>query len=125
MSGDLVEVSDVRQIPGEARRRWFSSQAMDLILWHGESGEITSFQLCYDKLYRERAIIWQLGRRELVHMTVDDGESVGLRHKATPILVADSAFCPADVLRNFTEAAAGLPQEVVSAVVSQLGRESR
>jgi hypothetical protein len=51
----LAEIRDVRQIPGEGFRRWFSDGDFDLIVWYA-GGEIAGFQLCYDKGRRERAL---------------------------------------------------------------------
>ncbi len=34
---ELVEIIHVRQVPGDPRRRWFSSDDMDLIVWYDDS----------------------------------------------------------------------------------------
>lgn len=44
----LVELKDVRQIPNDGFRRWFTDEDFDLIVWY-EDDKITGFQLCYDK----------------------------------------------------------------------------
>jgi hypothetical protein len=116
----LSEVTIVRQLPGERRRRWFSSSRLDLIVWFEELGVPRSFQLCYDKDQGEHAITWtpELG---FVHMAVDDGETdVGLRHKAAPILVADGSFSANRILEIFREASPQLPTEIVEFVTDKL-----
>ncbi|HQL10597.1 MAG TPA: hypothetical protein PLE35_13410, partial [Lentisphaeria bacterium] len=58
----LREIRKTRQHPGEPRRRWFHSQEQDLYVWQTENGEITAFQLCYDKPHDEHALYWRLDR---------------------------------------------------------------
>lgn len=58
----MVERSDVRQVPGEGSRRWFSDAAFDPVVWYEDDAKgggdgIVGFQFCYDKLGRERAPI--------------------------------------------------------------------
>lgn len=120
MTSLLSEVTTVRQIPGERRRRWFCSKELDLIIWLDDSGSPASFQLCYDKGPAERALTWtpDLG---FAHTAVDDGETdVGFRYKATPILVADGYFDAEQVLEMFLEASRDLPAELVDFVAGTL-----
>ena len=86
----LREIKDVAQIPGEKRRRWFTDEFFDLIVWYDEKNDITGFQLCYNKDEDERALTWKW-QSSYTHHRVDDGESKPHR-KATPILVADGIF---------------------------------
>ena len=83
----LMEIPGTRQHPGELRRRWFTDDTMDLVVWLDEDDGIAAFQLCYDKLGREKCITWKLSSG-YVHTAVDDGEEPG-RHKRSPILVSD------------------------------------
>ena len=115
----LREVVDVRQIPGEARRRWFASDDLDLIVWSEPSGEPHAFQLCYDKPRAERALTWRPGEG-LRHMIVDDGEGVDFKWKGTPILLPDGAFDPDRLRQRFLEASPGLPPEIVAFVAARL-----
>ena len=70
----LKEYKRVRQIKGEAQRRWFSDDFFDLIVWFDESKNIVGFQLCYDILKISRALTWhQDGGYS--HNRVDDGEN--------------------------------------------------
>jgi hypothetical protein len=85
----LLEISSVRQLAGEYRRRWFTSSTMDLFVWCDESDAIVGFQFTYDKGSRERALTWRLASG-FVHDAVDDGEShMASRYKATPLLRTD------------------------------------
>lgn len=96
----LKEVRDVRQVPGDARRRMFCSDDMDLTVWFDSDGGILGFELCYDKGTGERAVRW--GReRGFLHQQVDDGENRPGRYKATPILVPDGVFDAKKISRLF------------------------
>lgn len=87
----LTETTDIRQIPGEPKRRWFSDDDFELIVWTDESNAIMGFQLCYDKNRDMRALTWK-APSTYYHNSVDDGEVHALQPKATPILVADGKF---------------------------------
>lgn len=115
----LQEVQAASQVPGEPRRRWFTSRELDLIVWLDESGHPSAFQLCYDKPHAERALTWkpQTGFR---HSAVDDGEADGLRYKATPILVSDGDFPSGRVGAMFAQAGVHLPPDIEAFVSSKL-----
>ena len=83
--GALAELRRVRQVPGEPRRRWFSSEEEDLIVWYADDGGIFGFQFCYDRSGLERAVTWKVDGR-IDHEVVDAGEPVGLAHKRAPVL---------------------------------------
>jgi hypothetical protein len=121
MSQTLKEWPRVRQIPGESKRRWFSSEEFDLIVWYSEDRHITGFELCYDKTGQQRSIAWR-SREGYCHMAVDDGEHGPDRHKATPILVADGAFDATSVHSSFLEASHALPEEIAVFVLQALER---
>ncbi len=57
----MREIPVVRQVRGEARRRWFSSTACDLVVWVDADGAAVGFQLCYDKTGHEHALTWKAG----------------------------------------------------------------
>ena len=112
----LSELASVRQTPGEPRRRWFTSEDFDLIVWYGEDGAALGLQLCYDKRRRERAITWKPGAG-FRHSAIDDGEAgAGQRYKSTPVLGAGERFDAARVWRLFRQAAGTLPADIVALV---------
>ncbi|MBI1397362.1 MAG: hypothetical protein GC151_15425 [Betaproteobacteria bacterium] len=86
----LREIPDVRQIPGESPRRWFTSTDADFVVWLDASGRPLGFQFCYDKGGGETAITW---RRDtgFTQARVDDGESRALACKATPLLLGNTS----------------------------------
>jgi len=87
----LEEVLNVRQIDGEPRRRWFSDDYFDLIVWFDDDEKILGFQLSYGRFKGEHALIWH---REsgYGHYRVDDGEGRPGKPKASPVLLPDGNF---------------------------------
>ena len=115
----LREMTKVSQVPGEPRRRWFSSNAFDLIVWLDGAGGIGGFQLCYDRERDEKVLTWK-APDGYSHMAVDDGEGRAGRHKASPILVPGKAFQPGALEENFRKEAAELPHEIVELVLQKI-----
>ncbi|HEU0186302.1 MAG TPA: hypothetical protein VFR06_00255 [Gallionellaceae bacterium] len=115
----MREQLNVRQIPGEPRRRWFSSKDFDLIVWLDDDQRISGFELCYDKQHREHALVWNRASG-FRHMAVDDGEQRPGKYKATPILVADGLFDGRRIHAAFREASRALPSEISETVLRAL-----
>lgn len=113
----LLEIAEVRQIPGEGQRRWFTSTEFDLIVWY-ENGAITGFQLCYDKQNKERAITWRVSG-SYGHTRIDDGETP-FGPKRTPILVQDGLFDKNTVGRRFREVSGQIDPEIADLVSRRL-----
>jgi hypothetical protein len=116
----LKEITRVRQVKGELRRRWFTSSTMDLVVWFDNAGLPVGLQYCYDKGGAERALTWNLDSG-FSHMAVDDGEGdAGMQYKATPILMADGNF---DAVRNvdlFLKNSKHLPAEILDFVSEKI-----
>ncbi|HAD03145.1 MAG: hypothetical protein A2091_12930 [Desulfuromonadales bacterium GWD2_61_12] len=120
----LQEHANVRQIPGEPRRRWFGDDYFDLIVWLAADDAVLGFQLCYDKQGEERALNWNAAGTSS-HHGIDTGEDQPMRHKATPIAVADGVFDAAGIGEMFEAAAAELPEDIrllVRAAICDHGR---
>jgi hypothetical protein len=117
----LSELSHVRQIEGERRRRWFQSPDADLIVWYEGDGAIYGFQLCYDRRSDERALTWT-PEHGFAHNRIDDGEGIGLGYKRTPILVADGMFDAGQLGSRFAGMSALVPHEIVAFVLQKLAR---
>lgn len=99
----LKEFLNVRQIPGEATRRWFSDDYFDLIVWVDDAQEVVGFQLCYDVLHTHRALTWHTDIG-FAHHRIDDGENRPGKLKASPILVPDGAFDYEQIAQQFKQA---------------------
>jgi len=115
----LTEVPNARQIKGESKRRWFSDDYFDLIIWLDETDEIVGFQLCYDKYGNERALTWrkQVG---YVHERVDDGEHRPGKMKATPILVLDGQFEHEKIASVFKEESSEIEERISKLVYEKI-----
>lgn len=117
----LREIRNVRQVPGELRRRWFTSDSMDLIVWVDEDDGPAQLQLCYDKGRRrlERALIW---KRDVgyTHTAVDDGELGNGRYKSTPIMVTDDGFNSERVAKLLSRDGVHLPTDIFDFVTTKI-----
>jgi hypothetical protein len=98
----LQEVPNIRQVPGEDRRRWFASDDMDLTVWFGDRGGITGFELGYGKGEQSYAVRW--GQETgFLQGRVDDGEGRPGRFKGSPVLLPDRFFDAKQLSRLFRE----------------------
>jgi hypothetical protein len=116
----LRELLSARQIPGETKRRWFSSNLCDLIVWVRDDDSPEGFQFSYDKGSGEHALTWT-NRGGFSHMEVDPGDKPA-GHKGAPILLANGMFEAGRILDIFRGEAQLLPPEYV-AFVSEKIRE--
>jgi hypothetical protein len=114
----LRELTNVRQVRGEPRRRWFADDYFDLIAWVGKSGECTGFQLCYDKSGDEHALTWHQETGFHQHR-VDSGE-LQRPYKATPILVADGVLDFASLTDLFKERSQKMDQRLAQFVLGKI-----
>ena len=115
----LIEFANVRQIPGEPRRRWFTCKDLELVVWCDEADGPIGFQLCYNNVRSEYALTWNPDCG-FSHKIIDDGERRPGKHKATPILVADAPAPVTLINERFAEASAGLPVEFAEFVSKKL-----
>jgi hypothetical protein len=115
----LRELTNVRQVREEPRRRCFADDYFDLIVWVGERGEFIGFQLCYDKFGDEHALTWHK-KTGFCHHRVDSGET-HRPYKATPILVSDGSFDLANISPLFTERSKTIDEKVARFVLSKIG----
>lgn len=114
----LAETPNVRQVPGEPRRRWFSDEEFDLIVWYGDDDAITGFQLLYRVGCEERALTWtEEGGHD--HKLVDTGDELPGEHRS-PILVPDGVLDKTYLLERFLAAATDLETAVTTFVVRRI-----
>ena len=86
----LQKIRGVRQDVADRERHWFQDEFFDLFAWTDATGKIVAFQLCYDRLHRERVLAWS-ELAGFVHRRIDDGEALPVQ-KMAPIMVADGQF---------------------------------
>lgn len=115
----LREEKNVRQVPGEPARRWFSDEFFDLIVWLEPDRTVWGFQLCYDRGYKPRALTWTK-KNGYKHAGIDDGEGAGGMQKGSPVLVEDGAFDALFISRKLAAASAELPPEISAFVVKKV-----
>lgn len=120
----MKELINVRQIPGELKRRWFFSKDFDLIVWFSDDQGFAGFELCYDKLTSEHSIAWSK-TGGFLHMAVDDGEQRPGKFKSAPVYVADGLFDAKRIHSAFLEASHPLPKEVANYVLQALERHPK
>ena len=114
----LMEIPRTRQYPDELRRRWFTDEMMDLVVWFDEDDDIAAFQLCYDKLNTEKCITWKVEGGYL-HTAVDDGEESG-RYKRSPILISDGEMNAWSVCGEFRRRGDALEDSIRNLVSEKL-----
>ena len=118
----LREHTNVSQIEGEPRRRWFADDYFDLIVWFDESDDIFGFQLCYDKSRNERALTW-FEDTGYMHHRVDDGEhTIDIIRKATPILVSDGIFDHIEIAGLFKEQSTKIEERIYHFVYEKISQ---
>jgi hypothetical protein len=115
----LREFPNVRQIPGESKRRWFSDDYFDLIVWLDEADDIVGFQLCYDIFKGQRALTWH-SDTGFSHHRVDDGESRPGKLKAAPVLVSDGRFDYQKIAKKFQKASQNIEERIAIFVYKKL-----
>jgi hypothetical protein len=100
------------------RRRWYTGEEIDLIVWFSEQGRPDGSQLCYDRKGHERALTWTetTGYR---HDRIDDGEGNPTKNRS-PILVSDGVFPAADVLKRFETSSIGIETHIKEFVTQKL-----
>jgi hypothetical protein len=113
----MKELINVRQIQGEPKRRWFYSEQFDLIVWYNNDELPSGFELCYDKIAKEKSIVWHASGG-FAHMAVDGGESRTGRPKASPVLVPDGFFDAKRLYSAFTRESQLLPGDVAALVLT-------
>jgi hypothetical protein len=95
----LRKIRGVRQDETGRERHWFQDEFFDLFAWTDATGDVVAFQLCYDRLNRERVLAWS-GPAGFVHRRIDDGEQLPVQ-KMSPIMVADGQFAADSVAVEF------------------------
>lgn len=116
----LYEIRNVRQVPGEGFRRWFTDPSHDLVVWYPEEGshQIDGFQFSYDKEGDEHALTWTR-ERGFEHHRIDAGD-VPFSNKMSPVLVADGLPDVKQLSERFREVSANLDARIVSFVQQKI-----
>jgi hypothetical protein len=122
----LQKIRGVRQDDESKERNWFHDEFFDLFVWTGPAGEVSAFQLCYDRPGNERVLAWS-GAGGFLHRRIDDGEHTPVKNM-TPIMVTDGRFAAGDIADEFAVRAAGLDarvREFIHRKIAEAGLELR
>jgi hypothetical protein len=120
----LLKSAMLKELPssqrqGEPKRRWFQSDALDLIVWLTEGEGIWGFQLCYDRGREERVLTWT-AEAGYSHDRIDDGEGNPIKNQ-TPILIPDGTFPGRRVLDELVSETRGIDPRIRAFVVERVG----
>jgi hypothetical protein len=102
----LQKIRGVRQDDADRERHWFQDDFFDLFAWTDATGEVVAFQLCYDRLNRERVLSWSESAG-FIHRRIDDGEELPVQ-KMAPIMVADGRFAAESIAAEFDSRSASI-----------------
>jgi len=114
----MREIPNVRQHPGESRRRWFVDDYFELIVWFDRADRIVLFELSYDLERDWRAIRWNAALG-CSHFRVDDGEDRPHRN-AAPLLRVIVEAPPAEMLEAFEAHSQTLDPDIAATVTARL-----
>jgi hypothetical protein len=104
----LEAIRALRQDDPDGVRYWFQDDFFDLFAWTDSAGNVVSFQLCYDRLLRERVLAWS-ATAGFSHRRIDDGENLP-GHKMAPIMMADGHFVAPVVAAEFDRRSGNIEQ---------------
>lgn len=119
----MYRILNVRQVPGENFKVWYTDDYWDLFVWIDREKRISGFQLGYGKPDNERIFAWSR-ERGFTAMTVSDGEEA-LTENRTPVMVADTNFDAAGVGRRFKADSAKVNPKIVEFVTGKIRQFSR
>lgn len=115
----LVEIkSSFVDLSSGDLRRWFEDEYFDLFVWQNDQNKITAFQLCYDRLGKERAISWY-SSKGFYHYYVDGGEQSSHKNM-TPIFLSKSVSWDDNVIPLFTQASQHIDVQIKAFILDKL-----
>ena len=108
----------MKQAPGEAHRRWFQSEDLDLFVWGRARYQVLKFQLTYGKPRDEKSLTWSV-EQGFRHDGIDDGQRPG-RHPASPLLVHQPEFDNKKLASAFLEQAPALDDPIREFIATKI-----
>lgn len=102
----------------DKRKRWFQNDYFDLFTWQDNSGNITSFQLCYDRLWNEHVICWDC-KNGFEHFRVDDGE-VSPCKNMSPIFIKEGIFPYHEVMSQFVQSSQQINEDIRVFIIQKM-----
>ena len=114
----LNELHLTKYEPSGLRKRWFQDAYFDLFVWQNACGQITSFQLCYDRQGEERVIVWD-SQRGFEHLSVDDGEGLPSKNMS-PVFSQYQLFSNRQLIKRFAQSSFPVAHDVRRFVIRKL-----
>jgi len=102
----LQELKNVKQIDGEAFRRWFVDDDLELILWYDDAKKLEGFQICYDKRAGTRTITWK-------RITSSDGDTKS-------VLLSDGPYNKSRLLAMMKASTPSLDEKLRTFILGRL-----
>jgi hypothetical protein len=118
----LHEQRNVRQVPGDHFRRWFSDENLEIVVWYDEAGAIFGFQVCYDPRDQPRALTWTR-KRGFSHAAIDSGEDKPTSNR-TPTLSPSPDYDAAKLHEAFRASGPGLPEHERAFIEDKLAQSA-
>jgi hypothetical protein len=119
----LHELRNVRQVPGDHFRRWFTDETLEIVVWYDQPGAVYGFQLCYDLRSQPRALTWTL-KRGFSHAAIDEGDDKPTSNR-TPLLSPSTDYDAAKLREAFLGSAGGLPAAEKAFIEGKLAEWAR
>lgn len=113
----FFEIKNCRQRPDEPRRRWFSTQRQDLIVWFGDDERIVGFRYAYTATDGAFAVSWDVAEG-CRHDRLDTGERPA--RSMTPMLQPTRRIPGHDVLLDFRRSSQRLEPQLANFVAAKL-----
>jgi len=115
----LKELHLAQDDSSNTSKHWFQDEYFDLFVWENQkTKEIICFQLCYDRLGKERVFSWDQ-ERGFGHHQIDNGE-YSPHKNMSPVFVRGGNFSYAEVLPKFTQASEQINSKISQFITQKL-----
>lgn len=120
-SPEELSTADLRQVGGDLSengliRRSYASDYFDLFIWLDDQDQVIEFQLCYDKMGKERVLTWNQ-HGTITHRKVDAGKQ---QRQMTSIYTPDGALPKSEVRSRFQQNSRALDQRLAEFIIDKI-----
>ena len=119
----LRELENIKQVVGDPRRRWFTDDYFDIIVFYDQDDKPLGFHLCYCKNENERILVWKKNAG-YQHGSVDAGKIFFGRRKGSPLMVSDGLFEKPTVTEYFHTAKSGIDSVVADFIENRIAEHN-
>src|ERR1700686_1876988 len=100
------KIRGVRKDDTDRERHGFQDEFFDLFAWTDAAGAVVAFQLCYDRLKRERVLVCS-EPTGFIHRRINDGEESPVQNMAQA-MVADGKCAGGPIAAGFDSRSASI-----------------